>query len=108
MEKQNETILIVPRRGRPIKRADGVKNNAPIDPDYFNKYYKEKLAIKIQCPVCSEMISKSKLKQHQKTNKCINHAQCGFKCNICNKSTTESRLLIHQSSKYCSSFLNKY
>lgn len=103
-----DIILTLPKRGRgrPIKNPNGIKNNGPIDPAYFNKYYKEKLAIKVQCPVCSELISKSMIHQHQKTNKCINYNIDGFKCNICNKSITESRLKTHQLSKYCSSFLN--
>ena len=45
MEPNNEMVIAIQKRGRgrPIKRTDGVKINAPIDSDYFNKYYKEKL-----------------------------------------------------------------
>ena len=107
-QHESEMIITLPKRGRgrPIKNPNGIKNNAPLDKNYFNNYYKEKLAVKIQCPVCSELISKSKMRQHQKTNKCINFNEGGFRCNICNKSTSESRLKIHQISKYCTSFLS--
>ena len=55
----SEEQIKVIKRGRPVK--EGIKSNKPLDPQYFNKYYREKLAIKEECPVCCELISKSKM-----------------------------------------------
>ena len=32
----------------------------PIDPEYFNKYYHEKLAIKVECPICLELLPQTR------------------------------------------------
>ena len=75
--------------------------------DYFNKYYQTNLAIKVQCDHCGELISKSKINQHMKTNKCINALdELKIKCLICSKHIFESRQKQHERSSYCKSFLN--
>ena len=87
-----ETTII--KRGRPIKSPDGIPNSKPIDKDYFNKYYRYQtnLAVKVQCDHCGELISKSKINQHMKTNKCINALdELKIKCLICSKHIYESR-----------------
>ena len=59
-------IDIVPKkRGRPCKLKKDID-----DPDYFNRYYREHLAQKIICPLCSISVSKAKMKRHQKTIIC--------------------------------------
>jgi len=98
--------LIVKKRGRPIKSPDGVPNSKPIDKEYFNKYYHKNLAFKVPCINCCEMISKSKMKQHLETNKCINIKDSSkIKCLICSKYIIEARQQQHEKSKYCQSFL---
>jgi hypothetical protein len=100
-----ETIII--KRGRPIKSPDGIPNSKPIDKEYFNKYYQANLAIKVQCDHCGELISKSKINQHMKTNKCINALdELKTKCLICSKHIYESRKKQHEKSSYCKSFTN--
>jgi hypothetical protein len=52
------------------------------------------------------MISKSKMNQHQQSNKCLNiNASSKIKCLICSKLFIESRQQQHERSKYCQSFL---
>ena len=100
-----ETTII--KRGRPIKSPDGIANSKPIDKDYFNKYYQNNLAMKIQCDHCGELISKSKMNQHKKTNKYINALdELKIKCLICSKHIYESRKKQHEKSSYCKSFIN--
>ena len=100
-----ETTII--KRGRPIKSPDGIPNSKPIDKDYFNKYYQNNLAMKIQCDHCGELISKSKMNQHKKTNKCINALdELKIKCLICSKHIYETRKKQHEKSSYCKSFIN--
>ena len=100
-----ETTII--KRGRPIKSPDGIPNSKPIDKDYFNKYYQNNLAMKIQCDHCGELISKSKMNHHKKTNKCINALdELKIKCLICSKHIYESRKKQHEKSSYCKSFIN--
>ena len=78
----------------------------PIDPEYFNKYYHEKLSVKEECPVCCELISKSKMKKHQLTKKCINcNAPGQSRCKICNKSVPDIRIKQHLKSIHCTKFL---
>ena len=87
----------------PIKR---INHGKPLDPEYFNKYYREKLAIKVECPICLELISKPKMKKHQLTKKCINcNASGQIRCKICNKSIADIRIKQHLKSAYCSNFL---
>ena len=85
-----------------------IKSYKPIDPEYFNKYYRSKLAIKEECPICFELVSKSKMKQHQLTSKCINCSDMTGKirCEICNKLIAETRIKQHLKSNYCKRFSN--
>ena len=102
----SEEQIKVIKRGPPVK--EGIKSNKPLDPQYFNKYYHEKLAIKEECLVCCELISKSKMAQHQLTNKCINCDISGkSRCRICNKSVPDIRIKQHIKSNYCLNFLIK-
>ena len=48
------------------------KINKTDDKQYFNKYYHEHLAQKVECELCNCLVSKAKLKRHQTTNKCKN------------------------------------
>ena len=68
----SETQIIVeppPQRtvGRP--RIDP-KLLATADPDYFKNHYHEKRKVKIECPVCSQMITKNSFSAHKKSMKC--------------------------------------
>ena len=102
MIKNTEIII---KRGRPIKSPDGIPNSKPIDKDYFNKYYQNNLAVKIQCDHCGEMISKSKMNKHSMTNKCINALETTkIKCLMCSKLIYESRSNQHLKSSYCRAF----
>ena len=104
-ETENE-IIIKPKKGRPIKSPDGIPNNKPLDPNYFNSYYHNNLAVKIPCLICGETVSKSKMQGHLKTKKCIDGITAGkSRCNICNKIIIETRNKQHMKSKYCLSFL---
>ena len=88
------------------KSKDKPKAYKPLDPNYFNKYYHEKLSVKEECPVCCELISKSKMKGHQRTNKCINYDSIdNSRCRICNKSVPDIRIKQHLKSIYCTNFL---
>lgn len=96
----------IKKRGRPIKSPDGIRNNAPLDVDYFNKYYHNNLSVKIPCDHCGELISKCKMAQHIKTKKCINALDpLKVKCLICSKHIDSSRQKQHEKSAYCKSFL---
>jgi len=102
MIENTETII---KRGRPIKSPDGIPNSKPLDKDYFNKYYQNNLAVKIQCDHCGELISKSKMKNHMQTNKCTNALDTTkIKCLLCSKLIYEYRSNQHQKSNYCKSF----
>lgn len=56
-----------------IKQAY-VKNrensHIPHDPEYFVKYYKENLSIKVVCDICSANVTKGNLSKHKKTKGC--------------------------------------
>ena len=96
---------IIKKRGRPIKSVDGVPNSKPLDKDYFNKYYQNNLALKLQCDHCGEMVSKVLMNQHKTTNKCMNALESSkTKCLICSKLVYESRIKQHQKSNYCLTF----
>ena len=57
-------------------RPDGTYDKRPLDPNYFNKYYKNNLKKPYQCPDCGRTISsKSNLAKHRNTKICQKH-QC--------------------------------
>ena len=42
------------------------------DPEYFNNYYKEHFAVKVNCPHCSKQVSRAKLPRHiRMTKSCL-------------------------------------
>ena len=49
---------------------DGTYNNGPTSQTYFKDYYHEKLACKVECPLCKSVVGQQKLKEHQATRKC--------------------------------------
>ena len=56
------------------RNPDGSYNKCPNDPDYFKKYYKEKLKHPIECSLCGKKLAdKTNLSRHQKTKLCIKH-----------------------------------
>ena len=56
------------------RNPDGSYNKCPNDPDYFKKYYKEKLKQPIECSLCGKKLAdKTNLSRHQKTKTCIKH-----------------------------------
>jgi hypothetical protein len=52
-------------RGRSANPDKITPYGLPTDPEYFKKYYQEKLAIKIECPDCLLRISKANMKKHK-------------------------------------------
>ena len=40
------------------------------DPDYYKKIYHGKRKVKIECPVCAQMITKNSFSAHKKSMKC--------------------------------------
>jgi len=65
-DKGMKRDIRVPWRHKP----DGTYDNNPISESYFKDYYRDKLSIKICCPICNSMIGKQKMCKHQKTKKC--------------------------------------
>jgi len=63
----------IKKRGRPFGSIKLIK--AIDDPDYFNKYYREHLSQQINCPLCSALVSKAKMKRHQSRNVCAKKQQ---------------------------------
>ena len=64
----NEQPTTTPTRWQP----NGTYNKKPLDPNYFNKYYHNKLATPFKCPDCGRTISsKSNLSKHRQTKICI-------------------------------------
>ena len=56
-------------RGRPaIIEGKTTEYGLPADPDYYKKYYQQKLAIKIQCPECLMFVAKVNLKKHKQSS----------------------------------------
>ena len=45
--------------------------NKPIDPAYFNNYYKEHLSHNVTCDKCNKLVSFAKIRRHQKTKYCL-------------------------------------
>ena len=59
-------------------KDNGTYANKPLDPDYFKKYYINKLKTPFTCPDCGTTISsKANLSKHRNTRKCRNsHNLC--------------------------------
>lgn len=51
-------------RGRPAMEGKTTEYGLPADPDYYKKYYAEKLAVKVQCETCLMFVAKVNLKKH--------------------------------------------
>lgn len=45
-------------RGRPATEGKTTAYGLPVDPNYYSKYYAEKLAIKVQCEQCLMYVAK--------------------------------------------------
>ena len=65
----------VRRRGRPVTapwrhKEDGTYDNNPCDPEYFKKYYHDKIKCKITCDICGRLVGQQKIKRHQQTKVC--------------------------------------
>lgn len=52
-------------RGRPAIEGKTTEYGLPADPDYYKKYYQQKLAVKVQCPECLMFVAKVNLKKHK-------------------------------------------
>ena len=52
-------------RGRPSIEGKTTEYGLPVDPEYYKKYYQQKLAIKVQCPECLMFVAKVNLKKHK-------------------------------------------
>jgi hypothetical protein len=73
-------VVVPPRRGRPPSAperqlSNGKYNHKPLDPEYFKKYWQEKLLIHIECPRCGKLTGKGKISRHYKTLVCIKKTQ---------------------------------
>ena len=52
-------------------KIDGTYSYHPLDPNYFNKYWKEHFAKPYFCETCGTMLKCcDKVKRHEMTNKC--------------------------------------
>ena len=51
-------------------KADGSYDKKPLDPDYFKKYYMNKMACPSQCDICGKEMTISSINRHKKTNMC--------------------------------------
>ena len=54
---------------------DGSYNKKPLDPEYYKKYWQEKLLIKIECPRCGIFTGKGKMSRHYTSGLCIKKTQ---------------------------------
>ena len=53
-------------------KENGVYSHAPKDdPDYYKRYYHEKIKLKIECPLCKRMTGAQKLSRHQESTLCL-------------------------------------
>ena len=52
-------------RGRKLTEGKETVYGLPVDPDYYKKYYHQKLAVKVQCSECLMFVAKVNLKKHQ-------------------------------------------
>ena len=70
MEQTNGPIIKKERTAAWRYNEDGTYNNKPSSESYFIDYYREKLAIKVQCPLCGHSVVKQKLARRQTTKLC--------------------------------------
>lgn len=52
-------------RGRAPDPNKTTPYGMPTDPDYYKKYYREKLSVKVQCPECLMSVCKINIKKHK-------------------------------------------
>ena len=68
------TDKIVPKKTGAPRRGP---NNTRLSDDvehyrvYHRNYYRNKLSVKIKCPLCHRMSCKDKLSRHQKSKRCL-------------------------------------
>ena len=67
--------VIMKHRGRPTRyNDDGTVNTKPVDPDYFNKYYIQKLqGVNLICSNCGILVPKCHIARHKKAARCRNN-----------------------------------
>jgi hypothetical protein len=71
------------KKGRPIKpqyldkeTGKSTYKNHPVDPEYYKKYWLEKLKSPMQCARCMKVLSsEAAMRRHQKKPICMNHAK---------------------------------
>ena len=72
IEETQKPKQVRPKRAAWRYNEDGTYNNRPLAEDYFNKYYHEKLAVKVECPHCKKFVTKQSLGRHMNTErKCL-------------------------------------
>jgi hypothetical protein len=71
---QVEVQLSKPKRGkgRP-KKYDVPAKQKFNEMKYFTDYYRSHKDIKVECPVCKEMVMKYTIQRHKRTQKCLSH-----------------------------------
>ena len=69
-----EVQLSKPKRGkgRP-KKYDVPAKQKFNEMKYFTDYYRSHKDIKVECPVCKEMVMKYTIQRHKRTQKCLSH-----------------------------------
>jgi hypothetical protein len=82
-----ELVAIKPKREykprKPSARYNeekGEYNHKPLDPNYFNEYYK-KCNSKIECPRCGRFTPKLQLSRHVKSMRC--QKETSLKMDLC-------------------------
>jgi hypothetical protein len=70
-EEITDSIRVAKLANSEIDKIDKITD----DPEYFNKYYREHLSLQINCPLCSALVSKAKMKRHQSRNICVKKQQ---------------------------------
>ena len=59
------------RTGRRRILGKTTADGKPTDPEYFKKYYEQKIKQPINCDVCGTLITKYAMKKHKETKYCI-------------------------------------
>ena len=70
-EIKTEPIKIPKKRGPKPFEGKLTPPHKPLDPEYFNTYYKEHLSHNVTCEKCNKLVSFAKVKRHQKTKYCL-------------------------------------